>query len=323
MADTNTGIVVIGRNEGQRLIYCLESVLVTGYPIIYVDSQSTDNSVNEALSRNIEVIQLDSTKPLSAARARNEGFKRLVELNPSIKYVHFIDADCELESEWLQRASIHLERQEEVAVVCGRLREKHRNDSVYMILCDIDWYRSSGIINSCGGIATYRRSVFESLDGFNENLIAGEEPELCSRIRSNNQNILCLEAEMGTHDSAMTRFSQWWTRSVKVGYGFMSGSQWGGWGKQYKSSLFWGGLLPFFILITIFFSINLAIVFFILYPVQIYRIYSNFEGDPSLTNSERWLFSIFCVLAKFPETQGILTYYVNKVLKKNQIIQYK
>jgi hypothetical protein len=41
------GVVVIGRNEGQRLITCLGSVS-TAAKVVYVDSGSTDGSVQAA-----------------------------------------------------------------------------------------------------------------------------------------------------------------------------------------------------------------------------------------------------------------------------------
>src|ERR1700733_8869724 len=70
------GVVVIGRNEGQRLITCLQS-LSDATAVIYVDSNSTDGSVKAAQDRNINIIELDLSVPFTAARARNAGFTRL------------------------------------------------------------------------------------------------------------------------------------------------------------------------------------------------------------------------------------------------------
>src|ERR1700712_3268909 len=68
------GIVVIGRNEGARLRECLGSVRESGCATVYVDSGSVDNSAQLAAPFVERVIELDSTRPFSAARARNEGF---------------------------------------------------------------------------------------------------------------------------------------------------------------------------------------------------------------------------------------------------------
>lgn len=68
--------VAIGRNEGARLVACLESMVGRVDPIIYVDSGSTDNSVAEARARGAEVVELDMSIPFTAARARNAGAAR-------------------------------------------------------------------------------------------------------------------------------------------------------------------------------------------------------------------------------------------------------
>lgn len=316
------GIVIIGRNEGERLRLCFKSMAHLDCCKVYVDSGSTDESVVIANNNGIDVIELDRTEAFSAARARNEGFKKLLQLNPKIKFVHFIDGDCEIDINWLPEALKSFKLNSKAAVLCGRLREKFRNASVYTRLCDIDWYRPSGKVKSCGGIATYRKEAFEESKGFNSVLIAGEEPELCSRIRAIGYEILCLDVEMGTHDSGMMFFSQWWTRCVKVGFGYMSGLNWGGWKKQYKSSLFWGLLFPLFILITLPVTNCLSVMLLFFYPVQVYKVFRNIKGD-SLSKYDRFIYAFYCILSKFPESQGLVMFYIKKIMAKSAIIQYK
>jgi GT2 family glycosyltransferase len=316
------GIVIIGRNEAKRLPLCFQSMDMWGCEKVYVDSDSSDDSVAIAKEHGIEVVELDKRLPFSAARARNEGFKYLLELNAELEFVHFIDGDCELDKNWLLDAIDVLDKQETVAVVFGRLREKHRNTSVYMKLCDMGWYKPAGFVDACGGIATYRRTVFESMGGFNALLIAGEEPELCLRIRNTGWKVLSLDAEMGTHDSAMTQFTQWWTRCVKVGFGYMNGLEWGGWSKQYKSALFWAGLPFFIVLLVLITNSSAGLLLFLLYPVQIYRIFKK-ASTGKLSRKDRFIYAFFCMLSKFPESQGILNYFLNKISSKNKVIQYK
>ena len=62
-----------------------------------------------------------------------------------------------------------------------------------------------------------RLAAFEGVGGFSDNLIAGEEPDLCFRLRQSGWRIFRLDAEMTLHDAAMTRASQWWQRSVRSG----------------------------------------------------------------------------------------------------------
>ncbi|MBK8267402.1 MAG: glycosyltransferase family 2 protein [Planctomycetes bacterium] len=68
-------MVVIGRNEGDLLVRCFESIRAVDYPadrmeLIYVDSNSTDESCEVARRANAVVIKIEEG-PMSAARARN------------------------------------------------------------------------------------------------------------------------------------------------------------------------------------------------------------------------------------------------------------
>lgn len=214
------GIVIIGRNEGERLVRCLASVRGQS-PVIYVDSGSKDNSLAAAKSAQAIVVELDMSIPFSAARARNEGFSQLLKLDPGVSFVQFIDGDCEMVQGWFEKAAHELKVNSEVAAVCGRLRERFPDHSVYNRLCDIEWDKPVGLVDACGGIAMYRTEYFQTVGGFDSSVVAGEEPELCQRLRSKGWQIKRLPEEMAWHDSAMYRFSQWWKRQVRGGYGAM------------------------------------------------------------------------------------------------------
>src|ERR1700732_2628991 len=97
------GLVAIGRNEGERLKRCLQSG-AAAVIIVYVDSGSSDGSVEWAKGTGADVIELDRAIPFTAARARNHGFRRIRELAPQIKYVQFVDGDCELDRKWPDQA---------------------------------------------------------------------------------------------------------------------------------------------------------------------------------------------------------------------------
>src|SRR5579872_4333993 len=90
------GVVVIGRNEGERLRRCLGSLLDSTRSIVYVDSGSSDGSVAMSRSLGVEVVDLDMRTAFTAARARNEGFWHLVRVRPDLEYVFFVDGDCEV-----------------------------------------------------------------------------------------------------------------------------------------------------------------------------------------------------------------------------------
>src|SRR5947209_19431049 len=98
------GVVAVGRNEGERLRRCLASLQGQSAALVYVDSGSTDGSVAVARSFGASVVELDTSVPFTAARARNAGFDRLMAEHPDLAYVQFVDGDCEVDPDWVGRA---------------------------------------------------------------------------------------------------------------------------------------------------------------------------------------------------------------------------
>lgn len=237
--------VVIGRNEGGRLAACLVALRKQLEIIVYVDSGSSDDSVAIAHCHNVDVVELDRNAPFTAARARNAGFDYLMQRVPSPQLVQFIDGDCEMRSCWLALATRYLKDHPQVAVVCGRCRERFPDASPYNRLCDLEWDTPVGEAASSGGNALMRAAAFSDNGGFDPALIAGEEPDLCFRLRRNGWKIHRIEAEMVFHDAAMTRLSQWWKRSRRSGYADMEASHRRGreepdLPRKVLSNFFWG-----------------------------------------------------------------------------------
>lgn len=320
------GVVVIGRNEGLRLERCLTSLVGTADKIVYVDSGSTDGSVQMALTLGIEVVALDMALPFTAARARNEGFSCLQRVLPAMRYVQFVDGDCEVVTGWLSRAQAFLDAHPEVAVVCGRRRERFPENSVYNLLCDLEWDTPLGETKACGGDALMRAEAFASVSGFRPDLIAGEEPELCVRLRAAGSKVWRLDEEMTLHDAAMMRFSQWWQRSLRAGYAFAEGAFLHGaapeqhWRRESNRAWIWGLGLP---LATVIASVVLGgfgLLLLLAYPLQVVRLAR--RGDRSAR--ENWLRALFLVLGKFPEMCGQIKFLLNRVgAGKTALIEYK
>ena len=239
----DVGVIAIGRNEGERLRRCLASVTGRGMPVVYVDSASTDGSADLARSMGAEVVALDMSRPFSAARARNEGFERLMNVAPATRFVQFVDGDCEVVEGWMEKARRELEARPDAAVVCGRRRERFPEASVYNRLADVEWDTPTGEAKSCGGDSMMRVGAFREAGGFDPSVAAGEEPELCQRLREKGHKILRIDAEMTLHDSAMLCFGQWWKRAVRSGYGATDvATRFGRQGlfvKQVKSARYW------------------------------------------------------------------------------------
>jgi GT2 family glycosyltransferase len=305
------GIVVIGRNEGQRLVKCLTSLMLRKNIIVYVDSNSIDSSVAAAKQLDALVVRLDPSQPLTAARARNEGFKALMAAKPDVKFVQFIDGDCELVSAWFDTALPFIRNRNDVAVVCGRRRERCPELSIYNWLCDIEWDTPIGETLACGGDSLIRVDSFQEVGGFRSGLVAGEEPELCARLREKGWKIWRLDAEMTRHDAALTSFSQWWLRAVRSGYGEAEVS-WLHWqselAKKEKralaSAVVWGGLLPLVIILGAFIH-PMFLASVLIYPIQIWRIAVRRRATGP-KNSSRY--AIFMMVAKFAQVYGNLKF---------------
>lgn len=323
------GAVVIGRNEGERLRTCLESLSQHLNYIVYVDSGSTDGSLMLAAKMNIVVVPLDMSQPFTAARARNAGFKALLTNHPELKYVQFIDGDCQLASGWLEAASTFLEQRAEYAVTCGRRRERFPEKSMYNQLCDIEWDTPIGEATACGGDALIRVKAFVQVDGYRDDLIAGEEPEMCFRLRQNGWKIYRLDAEMTWHDAAITQFRQWWRRSKRAGFAYAEGSYLHGnseekyWLKETRSILFWGGLLPV-VLIVLGSTVNpwLFLGGFV-YLLQVLKIALLHPVDKNSWRNSL-LYGLFVMLAKFSQAVGLSRFALLKLLaRKARLIEYK
>ncbi|MFO0808796.1 MAG: glycosyltransferase [Gemmataceae bacterium] len=229
----SVGVVVIGRNEGERLRRGLAALGDRIRSTVYVDSGSSDGSLDAARALGAEVIDLDLTIPFTAARARNAGLARLVEQHPDIAFVQFLDGDCELHPNWLDTASKALAAERDIVALFGRLRERHPEQSVYNRFCDIEWDMAPlGEAKACGGNALMRVAALQAAGGYDPTVLAAEDDELCLRLRQAGGRIVRLDAEMGWHDAAITRFAQWWTRSVRTGFAYAQGADMHGRGPE-------------------------------------------------------------------------------------------
>ncbi|MBD0339997.1 MAG: glycosyltransferase family 2 protein [Microcoleus sp. Co-bin12] len=324
------GLVAIGRNEGQRLGACLRSALSKVALVVYVDSGSTDGSLELARSIGADTVELDLSTPFTAARGRNEGFARLRQLAPDIEFVQFVDGDCEIVDGWLQRAQQELAAKPELAVVCGRRREQYPEATAYNRLCDIEWDTPVGEAKACGGDSMMRVSAFEQVGGFNPALIAGEEPELCVRLRQKGWKIERLDAEMTLHDAQMTGFEQWAKRSQRAGYAYAEGFWMHGnpperhWRKETISIWFWGFVLPVLAFGTAWFTHGWSLWLLAGYPLLTYRIYRRMQRQRNLPAKDAALYAIFCVLARFTQLQGQILFHQRRLLGQgSNLIEYK
>ncbi len=320
------GIVLIGRNEGERLKASLKSCSGTGYVIVYVDSGSTDGSVEYAQSQGADVVNLDLSIPFTAARARNSGFERILQRQPDLEYVQFIDGDCILQKDWLKTATQFMARHPEVAVVCGIRRELHPGNSVYNWMCDLEWNQPAGETAACGGDAMFRVEPYKSVYGFNAALLCGEEPDLCLRLRQKGWHVWRLADTMTFHDAAILHFSQYWKRAVRSGYGnarlaLLHGRDGGlGWIRD--------SLRPFLYVALVLSALPLAfyagswwgILPVVLLGVQVTKM----AVKHGATELQSWKYALVQTATKIAEAQGALSMAMDVLSgKTRKIIEYK
>ena len=320
------GVVAIGRNEGERLRRCLESVRHRADHVVYVDSGSTDGSLDMARSLGVECVELDLSVPFTAARARNAGWRRLLALWPDTRWIQFVDGDCEVVAGWLEQAQAFLSAHPQAAAVCGQRRERHPERSVYNLLCHLEWAKPPGLLKSFGGDVMLRREALEQVSGYRDDLIAGEEPELCVRLRAQGWELHALPAEMTLHDAAMTRFRQWWLRIVRSGYAYAAGRHlhgapperhcvretWRTWiwalGPPAAVAALWPWMSAW------------ALLVLGVYPLQVLRLFLRLPGPPR----DRRLQATFHMLGRFPELVGHLQFWRDQLLgRRARLIEYK
>ncbi len=315
--------VVIGRNEGARLGECLARVREEISRVIYVDSGSADGSVALARASGAQVVELDPSHPFTAARARNAGLEALTASPP--EYVQFVDGDCVLQPGWTAAAMHFLDRSPGVAVVCGRRRERRPDASVFNRFCDMEWDTPVGKARSCGGDAMTRRAALAEVGGFRTHLIAGEEPDLCLRLRAAGWNIWRLDADMTLHDAGFSGPGPWLRRARRTGHAFAEGAALHGrgrerhWVAETRRALFWGLALPLVALIGTLLHPAAALVL-LAYPAQVARIALRHGA----TRRFAWQHAFYLTLSKFYEAAGVVQYWWHRWIGQPLgLVEYK
>jgi GT2 family glycosyltransferase len=313
--------VAIGRNEGERLKRCLASLSGRAAPVVYVDSGSTDGSVEAARAAGAHVVELDLSTPFTAARARNAGLARVAELDPAGALVQVLDGDCELDPDWLPQAMAAIASEPDLAVVCGRRREKFPEASLWNRLIDAEWDTPVGEARACGGDALMRRAALDAVGGYREDLIAGEEPEMCYRMRAKGWRIRRIDAEMTRHDAALTRVGQWWARSRRAGHAYAAVEALHGKGPEgfrraeTRRALLWGAGIPLAAILGAVFVSEWALLLLLAFPLQGLRL--ALRGVPMTR-------AIFLTLGKIPEALGVIGFQADRLTgRRRGLIEYK
>jgi len=276
------------------------------------------------------VVELDDSLPMSAARARNAGFDRIMGADPGIDFVQFVDGDCELFPDWLEHGVAALDRMSNAAIVCGRVIERHPEDSIYNLMCNLEWQKDPGEIDACGGIFMVRADAFRAAEGFRVDVMAAEDDELCLRIRRLGLKVIAVTEPMVLHDAAISTFGQWWTRARRTGMAYAQGADLHGSGPEAhfrancRRAWFWAVGVPAGAIGLSWPTRGLSLLALLGYPALAARIYQRGRVR-GRSPKEAALVAIFNVIAKWPELQGILHYHYRTYWRRLRVelIEYK
>lgn len=212
--------VIIGHNEGAHLAEAIQAVLRSQHPadkkeIIYVDNNSTDDSLAIARRFPVQVIAL-TQQSATPGLARNAGLAAATG-----SFVQFIDGDMILHPQWIA-AALPSFATHNVAAVVGRLREQHPESSLYNRWFDFVWKTATvGEAEAPGGGGFFRVSALREVNGYDKTMSAAEETDMGYRLRRRNYKIFRLAAPMAQHDMHMHSFRHFWKRGVRDGYWMM------------------------------------------------------------------------------------------------------
>jgi hypothetical protein len=215
-----------------------------------------------------------------------------------------------------------------VAVVCGRRRERHPESSIYNTLCDLEWNTPVGEADACGGDALLRISALRDAGGYDETMIAGEEPEMCLRMRAAAWKVRRIDHEMTLHDARITRFAQWWKRAVRSGHAYADGRAKHGRSRrwcvrQVRSVIEWALLLPLVAIGLAWVTWGGSLLLLALYGVLARRVMRH-RVELGDSPADARLYARYTVVGKFAQLQGMLHYWWNRLRgTKSTLIEYK
>jgi GT2 family glycosyltransferase len=323
------GIVVIGRNEGARLARTLEAAIANGLPVLYVDSRSSDGSLDRARSLGVDVVELPPDEPLGAGRARNLGAATLVSKLPKIAYIHFVDGDCLMQPGWIEQAVKALDDEQSLTAVCGWRVEEQPRRNIFHRMAHVEWQMGSlGEISDFAGDVVVRVAPFLAVGGYDPRVIAGEDTELSSRMVAAGGRIRRIDAISTVHDIGMSNVVQWWKRGQRCGYGYAQVSTLHRdtdrlFNDQVKRTVLWGAVGPLAGLLVLRRSrwpLALLSLRFLIAGVRAAR--SIHPPGANLTDRLAW--GMACSVGVLPGASGVTSFHITRLRRRrHELIEYK
>ncbi|WFE73374.1 glycosyltransferase family 2 protein [Roseinatronobacter sp. S2] len=315
--------IVIGRNEGDRLVRALARAASHARRVVYVDSGSVDDSVARARAAGAQVVELDPARPFSAARARNEGFAALGA--DRAEFVHFIDGDCILAPDWPAQALAFLQAHSQAALVHGYHIEDAPDASIYNWLTDQEWKMAPGPAASGLGTFMGRSAAFAAVGGFRDGMIAAEDDDLFLRLRAAGWQTWCVADPMSGHDVGLFSFNGWFRRMIRAGHSFSElGVLHPGTARASRlRAVVWAGVLPVLALLGLWVWLPLTALVIALYALSLARLWRRCITQ-GLSPDRAVIAAALLMICKFANLYGMVTYWVRRFRRSDaRIIEYK
>lgn len=336
-------VVIIGVNASSTLERCISSVLESDYPaeqlhVVYVDGGSTDESVLVARKTpKVQVLELTPDNP-TPGLGRNAGWR-----NGDAPVVMFLDSDTILDPRFISLAVQTMRQRPDAVAVFGDRVERYPEKTSFNWIANLEWNPAPGEVDAFGGDVMIRRTALEQADGYDEELVAGEDPDLAQRIlefhaddKTGNDKtvdrrvIVHLQAPMTAHDIAMDTVGQYWRRGFRTGYGYAavaarsrmrSNAKSNFWRYEQKRILIRGGGGPLAVIAGALgaaafspaFALLLCVgALLVLYP----RVFSvrKFMRDKDLSLEDAQLYAWHCSLVVIPEFCGLARYIFGSIV---------
>lgn len=323
---SRVGAVAIGRNEGERLRRCLETLQREVDRLVYVDSGSLDGSVELARSLGVPVVELTPDRPFTAARGRNEGLDALLR-EGDLDYVQFVDGDCGVDPGWIEAAARVLDTDPNIGIVTGWRTEIYPDRNLFHAMSETEWHRPPGDIASCGGDMMVRAEAFQAAGGFDARIICSEDEEFCLRLAERTGlRVHRIPRVMTHHDIGMTRLGEWWRRQVRAGHGYaeIGGIYPGHFRRERLRAWAYGLFLPLAALLGVLAGQWwLSALVVLAYGASWLRTAQGLRRG-GLGRTEALGQASLITLSKFPSLQGMLTYHLRRLRRAEfLIIEYK
>ena len=314
-------IIIPALNSEKTLDACLNAIWSMDYPkdrleVILVDNGSTDGTVKIAKKHNIRIfikpkVNISVLRNFGAKMARGEIYA-------------FVDSDCLVQRDWLKSAIQILNNSSVGATGCG-----------YEIPPNASWIEKSWFVLReasrkkvnfiPAGNLIIRRKVFEQVGGFNENLVTGEDYNLCDKIKRAGYLVISDNSICAVHLGNPKTLRIFFKKEIWYGLGMISSS------KDFANKIVILSHLFLFLLLTLLYAVFqknfllfLSTFVIILFIISISAFYRNFIKPNKSRNVKYFFYLIPLYFFYFlGRSVSLLHIYKRWIINKFKNIRFK